>query len=94
MSTCKIGDGLPAYDWKTVPQGAATSLWAACVAGPDEVGARHCEDCHVAEIDDDVSAKAGVRSHALNPEHAKALWAKGEKMTGEHLEASEVEGNL
>lgn len=42
----------------------------------DEVGARYCEDCHVAEVNDDPSAKAGVRSYALNPEHAKALWAK------------------
>lgn len=74
-----------AYDWKTAPQGAATSLWAACAAGPDEVGARYCEDCHVAEIDDDASAKSGVRSYALDPEHAKALWAKAVTMTCEHF---------
>ena len=74
-----------AYDWKTVPQGAATSVWAACVAPADEIGARYCEDCHVAEVMDDPSAKNGVRSYALDPGRAKALWAKGEEMVGEHF---------
>ncbi len=74
-----------AFDWKTVPQGAATSVWAGFVALADEVGARYCEDCHVAEVIDDPSAKTGVRSYALDPERAKALWAKGEEMAGEHF---------
>ncbi len=74
-----------AFDWKTPSQGAATSVWAGCVARPDEVGARYCEDCHVAEVSDDPSAKAGVRSYALDAEHAMALWAKGEELTGERF---------
>src|SRR5580698_3078153 len=41
--------GAPAFSWKTIPQGAATSVWAAIVAPADEVGAQFCEDCHVAE---------------------------------------------
>lgn len=74
-----------AYDWKTVPQGAATSVWAGFVAPGDEIGARYCEDCHVAEVMDDPSAKTGVRSYALDPERAKTLWVKGEEMVGEHF---------
>ncbi len=74
-----------AYDWKTVPQGAATSVWAGFVAPADEVGARYCEDCHVAEVNDDSSASIGVRSYALNSDRAKALWAKGEEMAGENF---------
>ena len=74
-----------AYDWKTVPQGAATSIWTGFVAPADEVGARYCEDCHVAGVNDYPSAKTGVRSYALNPDRAKALWAKGEKMAGENF---------
>ena len=74
-----------AYDWKTVPQGAATSVWAGCVAPADEIGARYCEDCNVAEVIDDPAAKTGVRSYALDPERAKALWAKGEEMVGERF---------
>ena len=84
-----LGDGkdaaIAAFDWKTAPQGAATSVWAAFVAPDDEVGARYCEDCHVAETTDDLSAKTGVRSYALDPERAKALWVKGEEMAGEHF---------
>ncbi len=74
-----------AYDWKTVSQGAATSVWAGCVAPADEIGAGYCEDCRVAEVSDDPAAKTGVRSYALDPERAKALWARGEEMVGEHF---------
>src|SRR5690242_7244390 len=31
-------EGAPAFAWKTVPQGAATSVWAGVVAAPDAVG--------------------------------------------------------
>ena len=80
-----------AYDWKTVPQGAATSVWTGFLAPADEVGARYCEDCHVADINDNPSAKTGVRSYALNPERAKALWAIGEEMAGEQFSTTQPE---
>jgi NAD(P)-dependent dehydrogenase (short-subunit alcohol dehydrogenase family) len=84
-----LGDGrdaaVAAYDWKTVPQGAATSVWAGFVAPADVIGGKYCEDCHVAEVIDDPSAKNGVRSYALDPERARSLWAKGEEMVGEHF---------
>ena len=67
-------------------QGAATSVWAAAVAKADAVGGRYCEDCHVAEvIDAPVSPSLGVRPYALNPERAKALWAKSEELVGERF---------
>ncbi len=34
--------------WKSIPQGAATSVWAGFVADADAIGGRYCEDCHVA----------------------------------------------
>ena len=71
------------YPWKTIPQGAATSVWTAVVAQGDEVGGRYCEDCHVAEVTDDPASRSGVRPYALDPERAKALWAKSEGMVGE-----------
>lgn len=74
-----------AYIWKTVPQGAATAVWAGFVALADEVGGRYCEDCHVANVIDDPAAKTGARSYALDRERAKALWAKGEEMASEHF---------
>jgi len=68
---------------KTVEQGAATSVWAGFVAPADSVGARFCEDCHVAEVQDEPGARSGVRSYAVDSENAKALWAKSEEMVGE-----------
>ncbi len=68
---------------KTVPQGAATSVWAAFVAPAEAIGGRFCEDCHVAEVED--VAYAGVRSYAVDPERAKALWATSEALVGERF---------
>jgi len=77
--------GAPAFSYKSIPQGAATSVWAGVVAPADAVAAHFCEDCHVAEIVDDPGLRAGVRAYALDPEHAKALWAKSEEMVGERF---------
>jgi NAD(P)-dependent dehydrogenase (short-subunit alcohol dehydrogenase family) len=76
--------GLPPMTWKSVPQGAATSVWAGVVAPAEEVGGRYCEDCHVAELQkDDPKLRTGVRAYALDPDRARALWAKSEEMVGE-----------
>jgi NAD(P)-dependent dehydrogenase (short-subunit alcohol dehydrogenase family) len=77
--------GAPPFQWKSIPQGAATSVWSGVVAPADEVGGRYCEDCHVAEIVDDPSVRSGVRPYAVDPERAKALWAKSEEMVGERF---------
>ena len=77
--------GLPAFQFKTIPQGAATSVWAAIVADADAVGGHYCEDCHVAEIVDGAGLRGGVRPYAVDPERAKALWAKSEEMVGERF---------
>src|SRR6202050_4605206 len=37
-------EGRPPFQFKTIPQGAATSVWAAVVAPAEEVGGRYCED--------------------------------------------------
>ncbi len=78
--------GAKAMVYKSVPQGAATSVWAAAVAKADAVGGRYCEDCHVAEIIDAPGFTfSGVRPYALNPETAKALWGKSEEMVCERF---------
>jgi NAD(P)-dependent dehydrogenase (short-subunit alcohol dehydrogenase family) len=77
--------GEPDFKYKTVPQGAATSVWAGAVAAADDVGGRYCEDCHVAEIEPNPIKRAGVKPYALNPETAKALWGKSEEMVGERF---------
>ena len=75
----------PSFQWKSIPQGAATSVWSGFVASADAVGGRYCEDCHVAEVIDSPDFRGGVRPYALDPEHAKALWAKSEQMVGERF---------
>jgi NAD(P)-dependent dehydrogenase (short-subunit alcohol dehydrogenase family) len=77
--------GAPPFTFKSIPQGAATSVWAGVVAPADAVGAHFCEDCHVAEVVDDPNFRGGVRSYALDGDHAKALWAKSEAMVGERF---------
>jgi NAD(P)-dependent dehydrogenase (short-subunit alcohol dehydrogenase family) len=80
-------EGKPPFQLKTVPQGAATSVWAGVVAPADEVGGRYCENCHVGKIvPDDATitvATEGVRAYALDPANAEALWKKSEEMVGE-----------
>ena len=77
--------GTPAFRYKTIPQGAATTVWCGSVAPAELVGGRYCEDCHVAEIVAGVEIRGGVRPYALDPERAKALWSKSEEMVGERF---------
>lgn len=74
-----------AFEFKTIPQVAATSVWAAVVADGDSVGGRYCQDCQVAPVDDAPGIRIGVMSYALDPERAKLLWAKSEELVGEHF---------
>lgn len=75
--------GAPPFQWKTIPQGAATSVWAAIVAPAEDVGGLYCEDCHVAVHEENPDARYGVRSYALDADTARALWALSERMVGE-----------
>ncbi len=71
--------------YKTVPQGAAPSVWAGAVAPADLVGGRYCENCQVAEVVDDPRRRNGVRPYALDAESAKRLWAKSEELVGQRF---------
>jgi NAD(P)-dependent dehydrogenase (short-subunit alcohol dehydrogenase family) len=75
------------FQWKSIPQGAATSVWAAVVAPAEEIGGQYCENCHVGRIvGDDVTITAiseGVRRYALDATDAEALWKKSEQLVGE-----------
>jgi NAD(P)-dependent dehydrogenase (short-subunit alcohol dehydrogenase family) len=79
--------GVKGLEFKSIPAGAATSVWAAAVAPADAVGGRYCEDCHVAEIAAGAATSDGVSAYAIDPENAKALWAKSEAMVGERFPA-------
>lgn len=77
--------GAEPFVFKSVPQGAATSIWAAIVADADAVGGLYCEDCHVAAIIDGEAMVEGVKSYALDADNARALWAKSEELVGERF---------
>ncbi|AXF17143.1 SDR family NAD(P)-dependent oxidoreductase [Paraburkholderia caledonica] len=84
-------EGKAPFEFKTIPQGAATSVWAAAVASADDVGGRYCENCHVSGVVPDDAAitpvSEGVRSYALDPANAAALWRKSEQMVNETFPA-------
>lgn len=77
--------GAAPVSWKSIAQGAATSVWAACVADAESIGARYCEDCHVAEVVTEPGLRWGVRPYALDPQRAQALWRKSEEWVGERF---------
>ena len=94
INAAQEASGAPAFEWKTIPQGAATSVWAGAVADAEAVGGHYCEDCHVAEVVDEAPTHAGpggrsgvlrggIRPYAIDPDRAKALWALSEKLVGE-----------
>jgi NAD(P)-dependent dehydrogenase (short-subunit alcohol dehydrogenase family) len=75
---------------KTIPQGAATTIWCATSTQLNNIGGVYCEDCDVAELDlgqinhqyDDPSTLRGVKPYAVDAENAKRLWELSEQMTG------------
>ncbi len=69
--------------FKTVEQGAATSVWCATSPLLADIGGVYCEDCDIAPLvpaDSDVAV--GVRPWAIDADAAKRLWSLSEEMTG------------
>jgi NAD(P)-dependent dehydrogenase (short-subunit alcohol dehydrogenase family) len=66
-----VGAGAPA--WKTVEQGAATSVLLAASPLVDGVGGRYFENCNEAEPNQP-GTPTGVAAYALDPELATRLW--------------------
>ena len=82
-----LSDSMPAgqaMEWKTVPQGAATSVWAATAPELDAHGGAYLEDCRVAERNDIPDARGGIKSYAIDPDRAAALWSKSEEWIAAH----------
>jgi NAD(P)-dependent dehydrogenase (short-subunit alcohol dehydrogenase family) len=87
MNQQLAAEGKGPFQFKTIPQGAATSVWTGLVAPADAIGGRYCENSHVGNIvPDDVTISPiseGVRGYALDPATADALWQKSEELVGE-----------
>jgi NAD(P)-dependent dehydrogenase (short-subunit alcohol dehydrogenase family) len=71
------------YTYKSLAQGAATSVFVATSALLDGVVGRYFENCQEADPDDPGAAgtdAAGVARHALDPAAAERLWEVSERM--------------
>ena len=69
-----------AITFKSIPQGAATSVWAATAPELADHGGQYLADCGVAIADPE--AANGYAPWAYDEEGAKQLWTKSEALTG------------
>jgi NAD(P)-dependent dehydrogenase (short-subunit alcohol dehydrogenase family) len=69
--------------YKTVEQGAATTVWCAANAQLAGKGGVYCEDCDIARPSPAGSTeRSGVMSWATDPERADRLWRASEELGG------------
>jgi NAD(P)-dependent dehydrogenase (short-subunit alcohol dehydrogenase family) len=66
---------------KTVPQGAATTIWAATTSQLKTIGGVFLEDVDVASLNTDPAEFSGVKSYSFDKDSAGKLWALSEKLT-------------
>lgn len=69
---------------KTIPQGAATTVWCATSPLLNTIGGVYCEDCDIAVLASDTASSHGVKNYSLDETNAKKLWQLSEEMT--HIE--------
>ena len=67
---------------KSVPQGAATSVWAATSNDLLDHGGAYLADCQVAEPMSAENAASGYAPWAYDKENAGRLWTESERLTG------------
>lgn len=67
---------------KTIPQGAATSIWAATSPLLNDIGGVYLEDVDIADLAVNSSIPNGVKLYSLDESNAKQLWKLTEELTG------------
>jgi len=78
---------LPSFPFKSLAQGAATTVWCATSPMLKDMGGVYCEDCDIAEvIPGDMATPTGVAPWACDPEAAERLWTLSEALTGARFE--------
>lgn len=68
--------------WKSIPAGAATTVYVACHPDAEGIGGGYFEDCHLAGTSADSASRSGVRSYALDRASADRLWDKSLEWVG------------
>lgn len=74
--------GTREMSYKTLEQGAATSVWAATSPSLEGRGGLYLEDCQVAEPAV-AGGDGGVEAYAVDPDIADGLWALSEQLVTE-----------
>ena len=69
---------------KTVPQGAATQVWAAVSPAMAGVTGKYLEDCHIGRLADPMEYD-GYQAYALDEDHAERLWSWSEGIVGQRF---------
>lgn len=84
------GNILPevAASLKTIPQGAATTVWCATSPLLNHIGGVYCEDVEIAVLAASDAPSNGVKRYSLDEASAKRLWTWSEEMTGIRFEVS------
>jgi NAD(P)-dependent dehydrogenase (short-subunit alcohol dehydrogenase family) len=67
---------------KTIPQGAATTIWCATSPLLNSIGGVYCEDADVAALSPGQEMSAGVKAYSVDAANAKRLWQLTEELTG------------
>ncbi|MCV9926243.1 SDR family NAD(P)-dependent oxidoreductase [Flavobacterium sp. LS1R49] len=75
---------------KSIPQGAATTVWCATSSLLDHIGGVYCEDGDIAPLanGEDSVGSYGVELYSLDETNAKRLWDLSEQMTGMSFQVS------
>jgi len=67
---------------KTIPQGAATTIWCATSPLLSHLGGVYCEDADVATLALGSEMSAGVKPYSIDAAAAKRLWQLTEELIG------------
>jgi len=74
--------GASGIQFKSIPAGAATSVWAATASELRNRGGLYLEDCHIAEPAT-ADGRTGYAPHAYDEAGAARLWALSEELLGQ-----------
>jgi NAD(P)-dependent dehydrogenase (short-subunit alcohol dehydrogenase family) len=90
-ATASRADGA-AGGFKSIPQGAATTVYAATSPDLAGLGGRYLEDCQLAAPAREGGA-GGVQDYAVDPALAERLWQLSEELVGERFRFSSEGGS-
>ena len=78
--------GSGSFRYKTVPQGAATTVWAATARELEGRGGLYLEDCRIGEPTTRDDLSGGVTAYAVDQSAAEKLWELSNRLIGENFD--------